>query len=58
MNFLSAGQVANKWNISQRRVQVLCSNNRIQGAFKVGEVWVIPENAPKPEDNRKKKINI
>lgn len=54
MGYLSASQVAEKWNISQRRVQVLCSENRIEGAFKVGEVWAIPDDAPKPVDNRKK----
>ena len=43
-----------KWNISQRRVQVLCSENRIEGAFKVGEVWAIPDDAPKPLDFRVK----
>lgn len=52
MRYLSASQAAKKWNITQRRVQVLCSENRIEGAFKVGEVWAIPENAPKPFDLR------
>lgn len=54
MGFMSASQMAKKWNISQRRVQVLCSENRIEGAFKVGEVWAIPDDAPKPVDFRKK----
>lgn len=54
MGFISASQAAKKWNISQRRVQVLCSENRIEGAFKVGEVWAIPDNAAKPLDYRKK----
>ena len=39
MGYLSASQAA---------------ENRIQGAFKVGEVWAIPDDAPKPMDNRKK----
>lgn len=54
MGFLSAAQVAKKWNISQRRVQVLCSKNRIEGVFKVGKVWAIPDEAPKPMDFRVK----
>ena len=54
MGYLSASQAAKKWNISQRRVQVLCSENRIEGAFKVGEVWAIPDDAPKPLDFRVK----
>lgn len=53
MRYMTASQAAKKWNISQRRVQILCSENRIQGTFKLGEAWAIPENAEKPEDNRK-----
>lgn len=53
MGYITANQAAKKWNISQRRVQILCAENRINGTFKLGEVWAIPEDAPKPEDNRK-----
>lgn len=55
MGFMTAGQAAEKWEISQRRVQVLCAQNRIEGVFKLGDNWAIPENAIKPEDKRKKK---
>ena len=34
MGYLSAGQAARKWNISQRRVQVLCSS-RYQGTGQI-----------------------
>lgn len=55
MRYLTASQVAEKWNISQRRVQILCSSGRIEGVFKLGENWAIPENSPKPCDGRIKK---
>ena len=55
MGYMTANQASKKWNISQRRVQILCSENRITGTFKLGEAWAIPENAEKPEDNRKVK---
>lgn len=51
--FMTASQAAKKWNISQRRVQVLCMNGRIGGVFKLGENWAIPANAKKPADGRK-----
>lgn len=54
MGFMTASQAAEKWDISQRRVQVLCAQNRIDGVFKLGENWAIPENAPKPNDKRRK----
>lgn len=54
MNFLSVAQTAEKWEMTPRRVQVLCNKGRIDGAQKVGNIWTIPENAQKPEDARKK----
>ena len=60
MGYLSAKQLAEKWNISRRRVQILCEEGRIDSAYKVSEVWIIPEDAEKPVDRRKvakKKMN-
>lgn len=54
MGYMTASQAAEKWSISQRRVQILCAQNRIEGVFKLGENWAIPDGAQKPEDNRKK----
>ena len=45
---------AKKWEISERRVQKLCEENRIPGVSKIGYMWLIPKNAEKPKDNRKK----
>ena len=60
MGYLSAKELAEKWNISRRRVQILCEEGRIDGAYKDSEVWIIPEDAEKPVDRRKvakKKMN-
>lgn len=54
MAFVSAKDIATKWGISQRRVATLCSENRIEGATFVANAWIIPENALKPLDARKK----
>ena len=53
--YITALQASKKWNISQRRVQILCSQGRIKGVFKLGENWAIPDSAPKPCDFRVKK---
>ena len=53
MDYLSAKEVAEKWSISRRRVQFLCEEGRIEGAFKISDVWVIPKDAQKPADRRK-----
>ena len=54
MEYMTASQAAKKWNISQRRVQILCAEGRIPGVFKLGEVWAIPADTQKPEDKRRK----
>ena len=50
--YISIKQASEKWGISIRRIQVLCSEGRIFGAAKVGSFWVIPEDAEKPQDKR------
>ncbi|WP_338977450.1 N-6 DNA methylase [Fusobacterium polymorphum] len=52
MEFISIQDVSTKWNISKRRVQILCQEGRIDGAKKIGNMWVIPENAARPTDAR------
>lgn len=55
MDFISAPEAAKKWGISERRVQKLCEENRIQGIAKFSRMWLIPKDADKPVDGRKKK---
>jgi hypothetical protein len=55
MGYMTASQAAEKWNISQRRVQILCAQDRIKGVFKLGDNWAIPDEAEKPTDYRKKR---
>ena len=52
MKYLSVTQTAEKWGISTRRIQILCSENRIPGAVKIGNQWAIPDGEPKPSDAR------
>ena len=53
MDYISTAQAAKKWGISERRVQKLCEQGRIEGAFRFSRVWAIPKDAPKPKDPRK-----
>lgn len=52
MNYLSVPQTAERWGISARRIQVLCSNGRIPGTVRIGNRWAIPDDEPKPVDAR------
>lgn len=57
MEFMSTREAANKWGISQRRVAVLCSEQRIAEATMVGNMWIIPSTAEKPIDARSTRYN-
>ena len=54
IEYMTAAEAAKKWSISQRRVQVLCANRRIEGIFKLGDNWAIPVGSRKPRDARYK----
>lgn len=56
-------EASEKWNISERRIRKLIQDGRIEGAEKIGTMWIIPDDASKPVDKRLKntiefKINL
>lgn len=53
MKFLTTQEAAEKWGICRRRVTVYLNEGRIKGAERKGNMWLIPENAKKPEDPRR-----
>ncbi len=52
--YMTVKEAAKIWGLSERRVQILCSENRIEGAIHLSRMWLIPPNAQKPADARKK----
>lgn len=54
MAYMTIQSASRKWNISERRIQVLCSEGRLPGAIKFGRQWAIPEGESKPVDARVK----
>ena len=54
LEYISAPEAAKKWEISERRVQKLCEENRIPGVAKFSRLWLIPKDAEKPADARTK----
>lgn len=55
MEYLTVKEIGEKWGITSRMVTVYCNNDRIPGAVKKGNLWLVPEDAHKPDDNRKVK---
>lgn len=54
MDFISVKDAARLWDISERWVQVLCEKGRIFGVQRFGHSWMIPKDAKKPIDLRRK----
>lgn len=53
MEYLTAQEIADRWNLSKRTVQQLCAAGRIPGARKFTRSWAIPADAEKPGDPRR-----
>ncbi len=52
--YMKIAEAAQQWEISVRRVQVLCAEGKIAGAMRVGRDWLLPRNALRPVDGRTK----
>jgi len=55
-NYQSAKETAQAWNLTIRQVQHLCSQNKIPGAVRFGRAWMIPADAEKPADGRRREV--
>ncbi len=53
--YLSLLEYAHKHNRSKEMIKSLIRNKRIMGAFRVGNQWLIPEDAPYPIEDRMRK---
>lgn len=52
MEYLTTTEMAKIWNLSSRRIGVLCAEGRVEGAIKKGKMWLLPSDAKKPADAR------
>lgn len=55
MEYINVKQAAEQWGISDRRVRLLCEQEKVEGVIKQGRTYLIPSNAVKPVDGRKLK---
>ena len=46
--YVQSEEIAERWDVSARQVQILCKAGKIDGAIKFGNTWAIPEDAVKP----------
>ncbi len=58
MEYMKISKAAEKWGISTRRIRILCSEGKVPGVIRKGNLYMIPENAPKPLDGRRSRSGI
>lgn len=51
--YMTVQEIAEKWGVTVRQVQILCKENRIAGATRMSRIWIIPECAEKPTNDRR-----
>lgn len=54
MGYLTVKEAGEKWGLGTRVVTLYCVEGRIAGAVKKGNLWLIPENAERPADKRRR----
>jgi len=54
LEWITPRQASERWGITERQVQALCSNGKIEGVVRLGHAWLIPKDAQKPLDGRTK----
>jgi len=55
VDYITVKEAGEKWRLGIRIVTLYCAEGRIDGAVKKGNLWLIPQNASKPADGRRKK---
>ena len=51
--YITVQEAAERWGVTPRQVQILCKENRIAGATRMSRIWIIPENAEKPTNDKR-----
>ena len=55
MDYMTLKEASGKWGVTPRRINYYCASGRIPGAVKMATIWLIPKDAEKPFDRRRKK---
>jgi len=54
MDWITPQQASERWGITERQIQALCSKGKVEGVVRLGRSWLIPKSAKKPIDGRTK----
>jgi len=54
MDYITIKEASEKWGVSTRAITYHVVAGRIPGVIRVGNMWMIPKDAPRPPDRRKR----
>ena len=54
MEYMTVKEAGARWGVTSRMATYYCVTGRIEGATKIGNLWLIPKDAEKPADGRRK----
>ena len=54
IGYITVSEIAKRWKVNPRAIQVMCLKGKIQGAEKIGNMWMIPTETERPVDKRVK----
>lgn len=54
-DYLTVKEAAEKWGVSCRAVTYQIADGRIPGVVRKGNMWLLPQDAAKPVDLRRKR---
>jgi AraC-like DNA-binding protein len=58
IDYITIKEASENWGVGTRIITVYCVEGRIEGAVKKGHLWLIPKNALKPPNKRRKKVVV
>ena len=53
-DYITVQEAAERWSVTSRQVKIPCKTNRIYGVTWLSHIWIIPENAEMPTNEKRK----
>ncbi len=58
MDYMTAKEMALQWGVTDRQIHYYCTDGKIDGVVRKGNMWLIPTDAHKPPDARMKEKQV
>lgn len=49
MRYIKAKELSARWGVTPRRINQLCTEGKLPGAYKEGKFWMIPDDVDRPD---------